>query len=151
MIFQAMTSTMSHTTMEQTLPEGWPNRLIITVTAYVITRVWEAGTRFILSLLTVVEVLKTTLAYFVDGESEPRSLWTRFSSRCCRRSFHNGSQAGPVINLRCWEAVTHAGCHAHRGRSIQPGDADGYGTDQLTGALIPIISPGGTYAYELFS
>ena len=104
-----MTSTMTHTTMEQTLPNGWLKRSIITLTAYDITRVWEVGTRFILSLLTltiliglaggviktfldlrlllsadvevalrqilvdtltllaVVEVLKTTLAYCSDG------------------------------------------------------------------------------------
>ena len=95
--------------MEQALSNGWPKRFIITLTAYDITRVWEAGTRFILSLLTltillglaggvvktfldlrlllsanvevalrqvlvdtltllaVVEVLKTTLAYCTDG------------------------------------------------------------------------------------
>jgi uncharacterized membrane protein (DUF373 family) len=91
------------------LPNGWFKRSIITLTAYDITRVWEVGTRFILSLLTltiliglaggvlktfldlrlllstdvevalrhilvdtltllaVVEVLKTTLAYCSDG------------------------------------------------------------------------------------
>ena len=101
--------TMTHTTMEQTLPSGWLKRSFITLTAYDITRVWEVGTRFILSLLTltiliglaggviktfidlrlllsadvevalrqllvdtltllaVVEVLKTTLAYCSDG------------------------------------------------------------------------------------
>jgi uncharacterized membrane protein (DUF373 family) len=95
--------------MEQTLSNGWPKRFMITLTAYDITRIWEAGTRFILSLLTltillglaggvvktfldlrlllsadvevalrqvvvdtltllaVVEVLKTTLAYCSDG------------------------------------------------------------------------------------
>lgn len=39
--------------MEQTLSNGWPKRFIVTLTAYDITRVWEAGTRFILSLLTL--------------------------------------------------------------------------------------------------
>jgi uncharacterized membrane protein (DUF373 family) len=95
--------------MEQTLSNGWPKRFRITLTDYDITRAWEAGTRFILSLLTltillglaggvvktfldlrlllsadvevalrqvlvdtltllaVVEVLKTTLAYCSDG------------------------------------------------------------------------------------
>jgi uncharacterized membrane protein (DUF373 family) len=95
--------------MEQTLSDGWPKRFFITLTAYDIARVWEAGTRFILSLLTltillglaggvvktfldlrlllsadldvalrhlivdaltllaVVEVLKTTLTYCSDG------------------------------------------------------------------------------------
>src|SRR5437868_8878141 len=102
-------STMTHTTMEPTLPNGWLKRSFITLTAYDMTRVWELGTRFILSLLTltiliglpsgviktfidlrlllsadvevalrqilvdtltllaVVEVLKTTLAYCSDG------------------------------------------------------------------------------------
>ena len=100
---------MTQTTMEQTLSNGWLKRSMITLTAYDITRVWEAGTRFILSLLTltlllglaggvvktfldlrlllsadadvalrkivvdtltllaVVEVLKTTLAYCSEG------------------------------------------------------------------------------------
>lgn len=100
---------MTQTTMEQTLSNGWVNRLILTLSTYDITRVWEAGTRVILSLLTltillglaggvvktfldvrlllsvdvevalrqvlvdtltllaVVEVLKTTLAYCSDG------------------------------------------------------------------------------------
>ena len=100
---------MTQTTMEQTLSNGWPKRFVITLMAYDITRVWEAGTRLILSLLTltillglaggvvktfldlrlllsanvevalrqvlvdtltllaVVEVLKTTLAYCSDG------------------------------------------------------------------------------------
>jgi uncharacterized membrane protein (DUF373 family) len=95
--------------MEQTLSNGWPKRFIGTLTAYDITRIWEASTRFILSLLTltillglgggvvktfldlrllfsaglevalrhiivdaltllaVVEVLKTTLTYCSDG------------------------------------------------------------------------------------
>ena len=100
---------MTQTTLEQTLSNGWPKRFMITLTAYDITRIWEAGTRFILSLLTltillglaggviktfldlrlllsvdvevalrkvlvdiltllaVVEVLKTTLAYCSEG------------------------------------------------------------------------------------
>jgi len=100
---------MAQTTIEQTLSNVWPKRFRITLTNYDITRVWEAGTRFILSLLTltillglaggvvktfldlrlllsadvevalrqvlvdtltllaVVEVLKTTLAYCSDG------------------------------------------------------------------------------------
>lgn len=100
---------MAQTTTEQTLSNVWPKRFRITLTNYDITRVWEAGTRFILSLLTltillglaggvvktfldlrlllsadvevalrqvlvdtltllaVVEVLKTTLAYCSDG------------------------------------------------------------------------------------
>ena len=100
---------MTQTTLEQTLSNGWPKRFMITLTAYDITRIWEAGTRFILSLLTltillglaggvlktfldlrlllsvdvevalrkvlvdiltllaVVEVLRTTLAYCSDG------------------------------------------------------------------------------------
>ncbi|MEY4704155.1 MAG: hypothetical protein RL042_351 [Nitrospirota bacterium] len=44
---------MTQTSMEQTLSNGWPRRFIITFTAYDFTRVWEAGTRFILSLLTL--------------------------------------------------------------------------------------------------
>ena len=48
---------MTQTTLEQTLPNGWPKRLIITLTAYDITRVWEVGTRFILSLLTLTILL----------------------------------------------------------------------------------------------
>jgi uncharacterized membrane protein (DUF373 family) len=44
---------MTQTTMEQTLSNGWPKRFIITLTANDFTRVWEAGTRFILSLLTL--------------------------------------------------------------------------------------------------
>jgi uncharacterized membrane protein (DUF373 family) len=100
---------MTQTTMEQTLWNSWPKRLKVTLAAYDITHAWEAGTRFILSLLTltillglaggvvktfldlrlllsadvdvalrqvlvdtltllaVVEVLKTTLAYCSDG------------------------------------------------------------------------------------
>ena len=100
---------MTHTTMAQTLWTGWPKRFKGALADYDITRAWEAGTRFILSLLTltiliglaggvvktfldlrllltadvdvalrqvvvdtltllaVVEVLKTTLAYCSDG------------------------------------------------------------------------------------
>ncbi|MGH7146903.1 MAG: phosphate-starvation-inducible PsiE family protein [Nitrospiraceae bacterium] len=100
---------MTQTTIEQTLSSSRVNRFILTLSTYDITRVWEAGTRFILSLLTltillglaggvvktfldlrlllstdvevalrqvlvdtltllaVVEVLKTTLAYCSDG------------------------------------------------------------------------------------
>ena len=100
---------MTQTTMDQTLPNGWHKRLMDTLMAYDITRAWEAGTRCILSLLTltiliglaggviktfldlrlllsadvevalrqvlvdtltllaVVEVLKTTLAYCSEG------------------------------------------------------------------------------------
>jgi len=104
-----MNRTTTQTTMEQTLSNSWRKRFRIMPTNYDITRVWEAGTRFILSLLTltillglaggvvktfldlrlllsadvevalrhvlvdtltllaVVEVLKTTLAYCSDG------------------------------------------------------------------------------------
>jgi uncharacterized membrane protein (DUF373 family) len=48
---------MIQTSMEQTLSNGWPKRLMITLTAYDMTRVWEAGTRFILSLLTLTILL----------------------------------------------------------------------------------------------
>lgn len=100
---------MTQTTMDQTLSNGWPKRFRVRLMAFDITRVWEVGTRFILSLLTltillglaggvvktfldlrlllfndvevalrhvlvdiltllaVVEVLKTTLAYCSDG------------------------------------------------------------------------------------
>jgi len=100
---------MTHTAMEQTLSNSWARRFKITLMAYDITRVWEGGTRFILSLLiltillglaggvvktfldlrlllsadvevalrqvlvdtltllAVVEVLKTTLAYCSEG------------------------------------------------------------------------------------
>ncbi len=43
--------------MEQTLSNGWPKRFIVTFTACDFTRVWEAGTRFILSLLTLTILL----------------------------------------------------------------------------------------------
>ena len=48
---------MTQTTMEQTLSNGWPKRFVITLTSYDITRLWEAGTRFILSLLTLTILL----------------------------------------------------------------------------------------------
>ena len=76
---------MSQTTTEQTLSNGWPKRFIITFTAYDITRVWEAGTRFILSLLTLTillglagGVVKTfldlRLLLSADVESKNRSM-----------------------------------------------------------------------------
>ncbi|MCX5723918.1 MAG: phosphate-starvation-inducible PsiE family protein [Nitrospirae bacterium] len=43
--------------MTQTLPSGWPKRFILMLTDYDFTRVWEAGTRFILSLLTLTILL----------------------------------------------------------------------------------------------
>jgi uncharacterized membrane protein (DUF373 family) len=43
--------------MEQTLSNDWPKRFMLTLTAYDMTRVWEAGTRFILSLLTLTILL----------------------------------------------------------------------------------------------
>lgn len=49
--------TMTQTTMEQTLPIPWPRQFVTTLTAYDMTRVWEAGTRFILSLLTLTILL----------------------------------------------------------------------------------------------
>ena len=100
---------MTQTSMDQTLSYCWHKRFMGTLMAYDIIRAWEAGTRFILSLLTmtiliglaggvvktfldlrlllsadvdvalrqvlvdtltllaVVEVLKTTLAYCSDG------------------------------------------------------------------------------------
>lgn len=48
---------MTQTLMEQTLSHGWPKRFVATLTAYDMTRVWEAGTRFILSLLTLTILL----------------------------------------------------------------------------------------------
>lgn len=48
---------MIHTSMEQTLSNDWPKRFMLTLTAYDMTRVWEAGTRFILSLLTLTILL----------------------------------------------------------------------------------------------
>jgi uncharacterized membrane protein (DUF373 family) len=43
--------------MEQTLSSSRPKRFIIALMNYDITRVWEAGTRFILSLLTLTILL----------------------------------------------------------------------------------------------
>ena len=48
---------MIQTSMEQSLPNDWPKRFMVTLTAYDMTRVWEAGTRFILSLLTLTILL----------------------------------------------------------------------------------------------
>jgi len=48
---------MTQTTMEQTLSIGWPKRFVVTLTSYDFTRLWEAGTRFILSLLTLTILL----------------------------------------------------------------------------------------------
>lgn len=48
---------MTQTTMEQTLDTAWPRRFVTTLTVYDMTRVWEAGTRFILSLLTLTILL----------------------------------------------------------------------------------------------
>lgn len=48
---------MPQISMEQTLSNSWPKRFIITLTAYDFTRAWEAGTRFILSLLTLTILL----------------------------------------------------------------------------------------------
>ena len=48
---------MTQGTMEQTLPNGWPKRFLITLRTYDVTRVWEAGTRVILSLLTLTILL----------------------------------------------------------------------------------------------
>ena len=104
-----MIAPMTHTTMEQALPNSWSKRFRVMLTVSDITRVGEVGTRFILSLLTltillglaggvvktfldlrlllsvdmevalrqvlvdtltllaVVEVLKTTLTYCSDG------------------------------------------------------------------------------------
>ena len=43
--------------MEQTLSNAWPKRFVTTLTAHDMTRAWEAGTRFILSLLTLTILL----------------------------------------------------------------------------------------------
>ena len=111
MPFRDTNRTMTQTTIEQTLSNSRVNRFILTLSTYDITRVWETGTRFILSLLTltillglaggvgktfldlrlllsadvevalrqilvdtltllaVVEVLKTTLAYCSEGRA----------------------------------------------------------------------------------
>ena len=52
-----MIAPMTHTTMEQTLSNSWSKRFRVMSTASDITRVWEAGTRFILSLLTLTILL----------------------------------------------------------------------------------------------
>jgi hypothetical protein len=81
---------MTQATLEQTFSNGWAKRIMTTLTAYDIKRVWEAGTRLILSRLTLtillglaggvmktflvlrlflsaaVEVLKTTLGHCSD-------------------------------------------------------------------------------------
>jgi uncharacterized membrane protein (DUF373 family) len=104
-----MNSTMTQIAMEQALPNGRLKRMMMAIAAFDSTRMWDAGTRFILSMLTltillglaggvvktfldlrllisasvdvalrqvlvdtltllaVVEVLKTTLAYCSDG------------------------------------------------------------------------------------
>ena len=48
---------MIQTSMEQSLPNDWLKRFMVTLTTYDMTRVWEAGTRFILSLLTLTILL----------------------------------------------------------------------------------------------
>ena len=48
---------MAHTLTEQTLVNGWPKRFTNALTACDCTRAWEAGTRFILSLLTLTILL----------------------------------------------------------------------------------------------
>jgi uncharacterized membrane protein (DUF373 family) len=48
---------MTQITMEQTLDTAWPRRFVTTLTTYDMTRAWEAGTRFILSLLTLTILL----------------------------------------------------------------------------------------------
>ena len=48
---------MAHTLTEQTLVNGWPKRFTSALTACDCTRAWEAGTRFILSLLTLTILL----------------------------------------------------------------------------------------------
>lgn len=45
------------TTMEQTLPNAWSKRLVTTLRTSDMTRVWEAVTRCILSLLTLTLLL----------------------------------------------------------------------------------------------
>lgn len=54
---RGMHRNMTQTSMTQILPNGWPKRFLLTVTAYDVTRAWEAGTRFILSLLTLTILL----------------------------------------------------------------------------------------------
>jgi uncharacterized membrane protein (DUF373 family) len=142
--------------------------------AYDITRVWEVGTRFILSLLiltillglaggvvktfldlrlllsadvevalrqvlvdtltllAVVEVLKTTLAYCSEGRVRVTFI------------------IDTVLVVMLTEVISRWS-HPHRGRPIQPSADDSRTTDQSTGVLISIISPGGTDAYQCSS
>ena len=48
-----MIALMTQTTMEQALSNSWSKRFRVMLTISDITRVWEAGARFILSLLTL--------------------------------------------------------------------------------------------------
>ena len=48
---------MTHTEVEQTFLNGWPKRFKVSLMDYDITRAWEAGTRFVLSLLTLTILL----------------------------------------------------------------------------------------------
>jgi len=52
-----MIAPITHTTMEQALSNSWSRRFRALSTASDITRVWEAGTRLILSLLTFTILL----------------------------------------------------------------------------------------------
>jgi hypothetical protein len=146
-----MTSIMTHTTMEQTLPKGWSKRLIITLTAYVITLVWEAGTRFILSLLTVVEVVKTTFTYCPDGRVRVTfimdSVLVVMFTEVISRWFTSGDWDQFAVLGGCYSRWVSCASWPF----VQSGDVDGHATGQSNGVLIPIISPGVAYAYEFFS
>jgi uncharacterized membrane protein (DUF373 family) len=48
---------MTETIMEQTIPIGWLKRRMTILTAYDLTHLWELGTRFILSLLTLTVLI----------------------------------------------------------------------------------------------
>jgi uncharacterized membrane protein (DUF373 family) len=48
---------MTHTTAERTLSNGWHKRFVITLTTFDSAWIWEGGTRFILSLLTLTILL----------------------------------------------------------------------------------------------
>jgi uncharacterized membrane protein (DUF373 family) len=48
---------MAYAAMEQTLSNGWPKRFMDNVMGYDMPRIWETGTRFILSLLTLTILL----------------------------------------------------------------------------------------------
>ena len=61
----------------------------------------------------------------------------------------HGRGVAPIRNTG--RHLNHAGPHAHRGRPIQPGADDVHAAGQSTGALISLISPGGTYADEFSS